>query len=236
MALLCYTVGIEKVLEKVIAIDGPAGVGKSTVAREVAKRLGYSFLDTGSIYRAATQYCQLSDVPFEDEVSIYCAVLQFVHETNDGMGYQSAFSADDTTVEINGFDITKDIRTEELSQKVHYISSNLKARALIIKLQQDLVKQLNEVGVVLEGRDTTDVIAPSAKVKILLTASNEVRAKRRAQELSEDYQTIFDDLNTRDNKDSEVTNFADTTRTDVVVIDTTNLTIDQVVQAIVANC
>ncbi|MDR1862008.1 MAG: (d)CMP kinase [Candidatus Ancillula sp.] len=220
-------------MNNVIAIDGGAGTGKSSTAKLLASRLHTKYLGTGLIYRAATYYCVLHEVPLEDEVSVYCAILQFVEEYQQGIGLKTDFDPDDVKFYYAGVEISSALRDLELTRKVQFVSSNLRARALLVKMQQDIVTEFHEQGIVLEGRDTTDVIAPDARVRVILTASSAVRAVRRAKDLGElNVSEIEKKLQERDAKDAEVTSFEAPNDAGIHVIDTSNLTISEVVDKI----
>jgi cytidylate kinase len=239
---------------KIIAIDGPAGSGKSSTSLEIAKRLGWKHLNTGAFYRAATVYCKAQEVPLNDEVSIYCAVMQLAQETSEGHGIEVDVDSNrsgQAQVTVGGIDITKAAYSSATANDVHHISGNLQARELLVKLQQQLVERYANEGIVLEGRDVTDVIAPQAHVKVLLTASEEVRAQRRSlQELDingdgeldeaevideQHVQDVRQELLNRDREDSKVNDFTTESVNDpsVHIIDNSNLGLDEVVDVIV---
>jgi cytidylate kinase len=214
-------------MNSVIAIDGVAGSGKSSTAREVARQLRFAYLDTGAYYRAATYYCMAQEVPFEDEISVYCAVMQLVSQTAYNAGITTALSPDEDYVLVDNVDVTTQIRQPDLTEKIHYISSNHEVRKLLVKLQQAIVQQYSESGIVLEGRDTTDVVAKDARVRILLTASSEVRALRRAKQIGLDAQEVEKLLERRDEIDAQTNQFHTPTDSEIVVLDTSELTVAQ---------
>jgi cytidylate kinase len=223
---------------KVIAIDGPAGSGKSSTSKAVAKLLGYKFLDTGAMYRAATLYCMAQEVPLEDPISVHCAIMQLANETAEGMGIDISLDPEEFYMRLGGLDVTQDIRTPEVTENIHYISGNLDARPLIVQMQQDIVAEFEKSGIVLEGRDVTDVIAPHARVRILLTASNEVRARRRSVDTGLDQAEVLNSINKRDALDSEVNDFTAETlgpqNSGVILLDNSSLTLEQTVQKVAA--
>ncbi|MGB1505533.1 MAG: (d)CMP kinase [Acidimicrobiales bacterium] len=204
---------------RVIAIDGPAGSGKSTVARALAGHLGLQYLDTGAMYR-----------------SVAFAVLRSGGDPDDG----EATAAVARTVEleigldrviVDGVDATVEIRGPQVSQAVSVVAANPEVRAELVSRQREWVNLRG--GGVLEGRDIGTVVFPDAELKIYLTADPAERARRRAKEVTDlDYEAVAADLARRDTIDS--TRAADplTEAADAVVVDTTGMTIDEVVAAI----
>jgi cytidylate kinase len=219
-------------MNKIIAIDGPAGSGKSTTARLLASKLGFKFLNTGAFYRALTYYCLGQEVPLEDGVSVLCAALQFAEDTKAGNGLDISLDPDVAQVKIAHEDVTEALQSPELTSKVYHISANREVREVIVKMQQSLVEQFAESGIVLEGRDVTDVVAPQAKVKVLLTASIEARAKRRSSETGEDERAVQKAISIRDAKDSEVNTFLHA-QEGVYQLDNSSLSVDETAERIV---
>lgn len=215
----------------VIAIDGPAGVGKSTVAREVARRLGLAYLDTGATYRATALWCLREGVPL--------AVAEDVAAVAEGMNVTLVLDPEDPRVLIDSDDVTRLLRSDDVTAAVSDVSTNLAARAALGRWQRELIRAelvggfSSGNGVVAEGRDITTVIAPDAEVRVLMTADPEVRVARRGGEgvhvnIAQLRSSIFD----RDARDSTAVNF--TTAADgVVTLDTTNLSIEEAVTAII---
>lgn len=215
-----------------IAIDGPAGAGKSTVARQVASRLGYLYIDTGAMYRALTYQVILDAVDPNNEEAVY-SVLEKLDLRLVPVEQANNVSC---CVFINDTEVTEQIRQPIVSQLVSAVSSHYKVRKEMVKLQQELAKSQN---VVMDGRDITTTVLPNAELKIYLNASVEERAKRRLLELkSKGHPVELDDLinqiNQRDRLDStrKVSPLRKTE--DAIEIDTTMLTIDQVVDRILA--
>lgn len=207
----------------VIAIDGPAGTGKSTVSKEVARRLGLDYLDTGATYRVGALHCLREGVRLDakDDVTAILAT----------MNVSMRLDPSNPRVLLDGEDVTHLLHTDSISLVVSTVATNLDARAILGSMQRNLIEDsLIRGGVVAEGRDVTTVIAPDAAVRVLLTASDEVRVARRAGE-GADPQTVKEAVLGRDKKDSTVVNFV-TAADGVVTIDTSDLTIDEVVQAI----
>ena len=162
-----------------VAIDGPAGAGKSTIARRLAGELGFRYVDTGAIYRTVAYFMDLWGVSPKD----VDGVNRYIDELTVGIEY------DDEGVQhmlMNGMDVTGDIRTPEISQKASLISAHAVVRDVLLDMQRNMAE---EYDVVMDGRDIGSVVLPKATVKIFLTASPEVRAKRRYQELLEKGQT-----------------------------------------------
>jgi cytidylate kinase len=200
------------VSDRVIAIDGPAGSGKSSVARAVARDLGWSFLDTGAMYRAVT--CE--------------ALAQGVDVHDADALARIAESARLTTlprVTVNGRDVEDEIRSDEINVAVSVVAANPRVRAAMVTRQRDLAAA-QPVGTVVEGRDITTVVFPDASVKIFLTASLDERARRRGEEGEHS-------VARRDEADS--TRAASPLRQadDAVVLDTTGREVDDVAQEIV---
>ena len=206
---------------RVIAIDGPAGSGKSTVARALAAHLGLQYLDTGAMYR-----------------SVAFAVLRSGGDPDDGDATAAVARAVDLEigldrVSVDGVDATVEIRGPQVSQAVSVVAANPEVRAELVSRQREWANLRG--GGVLEGRDIGTVVFPDAELKIYLTADPAERARRRAKEVTDlEYEAVAADLARRDTIDS--TRAADplTEADDAVVVDTTGMTIDEVVAAIAA--
>jgi len=214
----------------VIAIDGPAGTGKSTVAREVARRLKLAYLDTGATYRVATLACMRDGVDLGNADDVIAMA--------ETMNLEMILDPDNPLVLLDGEDVSKYIRTDDVALQVSKVATNLGARAVLGRFQRSLIS--NELhggyssgrGVVAEGRDITTVIAVDAPVRVLMTADEEVRVARRAAE-GADTAAVRDAVLGRDQHDATVAEFH-TAADGVHSLDTTNLSIDQAVQAIIA--
>jgi len=217
----------QKVNKPVVAIDGPAGVGKSTVARLVAVKLGYAYVDTGAMYRSVALKAVRAGIRAEDSSAIArLADLKFVFETVDGS--QRVFA--------DGEDVTEAIRTQEVTALVSPISSIPEVRAKLVAAQRAMG---GDGAVVMEGRDIGTVVFPEARVKVFLTASPEARARRRTLELrakgiAADEQTIADEIRQRDARDSSREHSPLMAAPDAVLIDTDDKNIDQVVAEVLA--
>ena len=196
----------------VVAIDGPAGAGKSTVARALARELGFTYLDSGAMYRAAA--------------------LMLLEE-----GGKASERADELEIELGGRvmvgdrDVTEAIRTPEVSEAASRIATNKAVRAALVRKQRALLEQGDWVA---EGRDIGTVVAPDAAVKVFLTASQDERARRRADELDADVETVMRDQALRDEQDRSRDHSPLVAAPDAVEVDTTGLSVDQVVERIAA--
>lgn len=206
---------------KIVAIDGPAGSGKSTVARRLADALDLDYLDTGAMYRSVT-YAVLDRGVSPDAGE---AVAAIACEISIDLGA-------DGTVVVDGIDVTSRIRGPEVSQAVSAVAANQDVRAELVARQRDWTRKRG--GGVLEGRDIGSVVFPTADLKVYLTASPEARAARRARdENNADERAVAADLQRRDRLDSERKHDPLTQTDDAFVLDTSNLTIDEVVALLV---
>ena len=207
-----------------IAIDGPAGAGKSTMARRLAKELGYYYVDTGAIYRTVAYFFDLWGVSPKD----IDGITRYIDELNVGVEY------DEEGVQhmiMNGMDVTADIRTQDISQKASLISAHAIVRDMLLDMQRDVAKQHD---VVMDGRDIGTVVLPKATVKFFLTASAEVRAKRRTDELiakgqKANYNQILKEIQQRDYQDTHREVAPLKMCRDSIKLDTSDMDIEQVV-------
>ncbi|WP_235480846.1 (d)CMP kinase [Agromyces sp. Leaf222] len=213
------------VIPVVVAIDGPAGSGKSSVSKEVAKRLGYGFLDTGAAYRALAWHVQASGIDTDDAASVISSLASFDYRIGtDPAGY---------AVHVGEVDVTAAIRDPEISAVVSRVARVPEVRTHLIELFRSIMAAEPRPGVVVEGRDITTVVAPDAPVRILLTASPEVRASRRSAELvGSTSSAVGDDLRRRDEADSKVVDFM-TAADGVTTVDSTELDFEQTVDAVI---
>ncbi len=210
-----------------IAIDGPAGAGKSTIAKRLAKELGFYYVDTGAIYRTVAYFIDLLGISPKDVdgVSRYIDELTVeIFYDEDGLQHML----------MNGMDVTDDIRTPDISQKASLVSAHACVREMLLDMQQQIAREAN---VIMDGRDIGTVVLPKADVKIFLTASAEVRAQRRTQELNAkgqkaDYTKILKDIQQRDYQDTHREIAPLKMARDSVKVDTSDMDIDQVVAAI----
>lgn len=212
----------------IVAIDGPAGAGKSTVAKLVAERLGYLYINTGAMYRAVTWKALQDGIDLEDEG----ALVQLAKECN------IAFENGGSRVILNGGDVSQQIRSPKVDKNISTVVKFPRLREIMVQLQQ----RMGQKGrVVSEGRDVTTVVFPNADVKIYLTASPDERARRRYIELKEkgyelDLAQVKEDTIKRDLADETRDHGPLKLADDAVLLDTTNMTIDQVVEAILKIC
>ena len=210
-----------------IAIDGPAGAGKSTIARRIAGELGFYYVDTGAIYRTVAYFMDLLGVSPKDTDGVERYIDELtVNIEYDEDGLQHMI--------MNGMDVTGDIRTQDISQKASLISAQPVVREVLLDMQREVARQHN---VVMDGRDIATVVLPEAQVKIFLTASAEVRAKRRTDELiakgqKADFNKILQEIQQRDYQDTHRPIAPLKMARDSVKVDTSEMTIDQVVQTI----
>ena len=210
-----------------IAIDGPAGAGKSTMAKRLAKEMGYYYVDTGAIYRTVAYFLDLLGVSPKDVdgVSRYIDELTIqIEYDEDGVQHMI----------MNGMDVSNDIRTQDISQKASLISAQPVVREVLLDMQREVARQHN---VVMDGRDIGTVVLPDANVKIFLTASAEVRAKRRTDELiakgqKANYEKILQEIQQRDYQDTHREIAPLKMARDSVKVDTSDMTIEQVIARI----
>ncbi len=209
----------------VIAIDGPAGAGKSTTAKALAKDLGIRYLDTGAMYRALAWKAKSIHIAFDDEKGL----AEMLDRTEISFG-----TGDPQIVRLDGDDVTDEIRSLEMGEAASAISQHSAVRKGMVARQQAMVAQ---GGVVLEGRDATTVIAPNATLKIYMTASLEERAKRRHLELNEKggadrYEVVRQQVENRDHRDINREDSPLSVAPQAQIVETAGLTIAQVVEKI----
>ena len=207
----------------IVAIDGPAGAGKSTVARQLARKLGFSMIDTGAIYRSVALAARRADVAWDDDEG-----LRKLLDAGLGLGFQ------EDRVLLKGHDVTEAIRTPEISRGASVVSARPVVRGKLLGLQRSLGLQASK-GAVLEGRDIGTVVFPEATVKFFLTASDDARAQRRHAEFSEKgldvpLQEVLGDQRRRDQHDRERAIAPLRAAPDAIVIDTTGLDLAEVVE------
>ena len=210
-----------------IAIDGPAGAGKSTIARRIAKELGYQYVDTGAIYRTVAYFLDLWGVSPKD----IDGVSRYIDELTIGIEY------DEDGLQhmiMNGMDVSGEIRTQDISQKASLVSAHAVVREVLLDMQRDVARKYN---VIMDGRDIGTVVLPKASVKIFLTATPEVRAQRRCDELiakgqKAKYDTILKEIKQRDYQDTHREIAPLKLARDSIKVDTSEMDIDQVVEHI----
>jgi cytidylate kinase len=202
----------------VVALDGPSGTGKSTVARRLARRLGVRYLDTGAMYRAATVAALRAGVDLADPVAITGVVeaAKIIISTDP----------DNVSITLDGESVDAEIRSAETTAAVSAVSAVPAVRALMVDAQRELIA---DGGIVVEGRDIGSVVWPTARPKVYLTASPEARAQRRAGELDGDVAAVAADIARRDDLDSNRAASPLVQSPDAIELDTTDLDVDQVV-------
>ncbi|WP_026652746.1 (d)CMP kinase [Butyrivibrio proteoclasticus] len=215
-------------MSKAIAIDGPAGAGKSTIAKMVAKELGFIYVDTGAMYRAMALYMLKNDIKPEesDKISATCKSADITIKHEDGQ----------QVVYLNGENVNGLIRTEEVGNMASASSVNGDVRAKLVELQQKLAQTTD---VVMDGRDIGTVVLPNADAKIYLTASSQVRAKRRFDELTAkgvecDIDVIEKDIIDRDYRDMHREISPLKQAEDAVLVDSSDMTIEEVANTIIS--
>lgn len=209
-----------------VAIDGPAGAGKSTLARRLAQELGYRYVDTGAIYRTVAYFFDLWGVSPKD----IDGIERYIDELTIQIEY------DETGLQhmiMNGMDVTNDIRTQEISQKASVVSAHAIVREMLLDMQRQVAENYD---VVMDGRDIGTVVLPKATVKIFLTASPEVRANRRTKELLEkgqkaNFDQILKEIQQRDYQDTHREVAPLKMARDSVKLDTSELSIDETLAA-----
>lgn len=209
-----------------IAIDGPAGAGKSTIAKEIARRLGFIYVDTGAMYRAMALYLLKKQIPTDDPEKIRAAS----QKADITIAYKDGLQQ----VLLDGENVTAFLRTEEVGNMASVSSANPDVRKKLVELQQELASREN---VVMDGRDIGTCVLPNADVKIYLTATTACRAKRRYDELTAkgepcDLAVIEADIAKRDHQDMTREHSPLRQAEDAVLLDSSNLTISEVVERI----
>lgn len=209
-----------------IAIDGPAGAGKSTIAKEVSKKLGYIYIDTGAMYRAIGLYALENNVNPKN-IKAVVSLLPLID-------LKIKFIDDIQKVFLNDEDVSDKIRQPEVSMAASDVSAIKEVRAFLLDLQKNMAKSNN---VLMDGRDIGTVVLPNADVKIFLTASNEERAKRRYNQLASQgknvsYQDVLDDIIKRDYNDSNRDIAPLKPADDAIIVDTTGEILEQSVKRI----
>lgn len=211
-----------------IAIDGPAGSGKSTAAKEVAKRLGMVYVDTGAMYRTVALACRKAGVATADEAAAFSVLNGIDMRIEPGQGGQRIF--------LDGKDVTAEIRTPEIGKGASEVAAFQKVRERLVEIQQELAR---EYPVVMDGRDIGTVVLPDAELKIYLDAGVEERAKRRQGELREQGKTeeltaVMEKIRQRDEADKSREHSPLRMAKDAILLDSTGMSAEEVVQAILA--
>ena len=206
-----------------IAIDGPSAAGKSTIAKIIAKKLEYVYIDTGAMYRCVGYYAIMNNIDINDENKI-CSVLKDIHITMDNAN----------NIYLNDQNVSTKIRTDEISMAASKVSSYKDVRAFLVEQQRDMA---SNGGVILDGRDIGTVVLKDAELKIYQIASANTRAMRRYLEnkergLEADLDTILKDIEQRDYQDSHREHSPLKQADDAIVLDTSTLSLDEVVEAV----
>ena len=215
-------------IRDILAIDGPAGAGKSTVARRVAEMLGFAFLDTGAMYRAATWNAMHRGIDMDNGDALAEATRAMVLDMRESQQGQ--------TVIVDGHDITQAIRTPDVTQRIAKLDHNAAVRAYLVELQRAFGARGRTVA---EGRDMGTVVFPYAKCKVYLDASLDERARRRAREyeskcIAFDEDAVYGDIRARDEKDMTRAIAPLRRADDAVLVDTSAMTSEEVIDTIVA--
>lgn len=211
-----------------IAIDGPAGAGKSTLSRMLAKKIGFIYVDTGALYRAIGLFCIKKGIAPDDAEKV-CPILNEID-------LKIQFVNMEQQVVLNGENVSPFIRTPEVSAAASNVSAIPRVREFLLNLQKDMAAKNN---VVMDGRDIGTVILPNAEVKIFLTASAEERARRRYQEMLDkgekaDYNDVLDKIIKRDKQDTERKIAPLKKANDATLLDTTKMNPDEVLEALIS--
>ena len=206
----------------VVAVDGPAGSGKSSVSKKAAQELGFGYLDTGAGYRALTLTALKNDLD-----------LETVGELDLGKIFPYSISTDPSNywVKVGSDDLTEGIRSKEVELNVSKVAAQPKVRAFMREITRSIAAACQMPGIIVEGRDITTVVLPDAQTRVLLTASEEVRLGRRAVDLQADG-SISAQVSDRDKKDSKVVDFLNPAP-GVTLLDTTDLSLEGSVAALV---
>ena len=210
-----------------VAIDGPAGAGKSSIAKAVSKKLGFVYIDTGAMYRAVAVYAIEKGIEIKEE--------NFTQEVLDAIKIDIAYEDGAQKIFLLGKDVSERIREADVSIGASNVAVIPAVRLKLVELQRTLAKKTS---VIMDGRDIGTYVLPDAEVKIFLTASSDVRAKRRLLEMKEkgmeaDFETVKRDIEYRDKNDSE-REFAPLKQAeDAVLVDTSDMTIEQVIDRII---
>lgn len=210
----------------IVAVDGPAGSGKGTVTKKIEEKLGFLNLDTGATYRCVALQTLRKEIKLENEEAI-------IKIAND-IDIKIDNTGDKDIILLNGEDVSKEIRTKEVTGIVSQISSIIPVREKMVEVQRNLAQGKN---VIVEGRDIGTVVFPNADVKIYLDASEEIRAKRRYEENKQNgidttYEEVLENVKMRDYNDMNKTYGALKKADDAIVVDSSNLTIEEVVEKV----
>lgn len=213
-----------------VAIDGPVGAGKSTIARECAKRIGFIYVDTGALYRTVGLFCKRNDIEIsaDNAENIEKAITE-------GLKLEIRLENGTQLVFMNGENVSSEIRLPEMSMAASAVSAIPCVRRFLLETQRKVARENN---VIMDGRDIGTVILPDAEVKIFLTAKPEIRAKRRYDELvakglDVKFEDVLSDLNTRDYNDSHRAEAPLKQANDAILLDTSEYDFEQSVEAVI---
>ena len=210
----------------VVALDGPAGSGKSSVSRAAARQLGFAYLDTGAAYRALAWRCIEEGIDTHGPADVIESLPSFA--------FAIGTDPDQYFVRVGSEDVTEDIREPRISSTVSSIASIPEVRQFLTDLFRSIIAGTERPGIIVEGRDITTVVAPDADVRILLTAAEDVRMARRSAELSDvSAEATARELSSRDAKDAQVVDFMNAAA-GVTTLDSTDLDFAATVQAVVS--
>ena len=209
-----------------IAIDGPAGAGKSSISKKVAKALGYIYIDTGAMYRTIGLYCLQNNVDIDDEAAVGAVLCNINIELKYVDGEQRIF--------LNGTDVSKEIRLNEVSMAASKTSAYKVVRAFLLDTQRNVAKTQS---VIMDGRDIGTVVLPDAEIKIFIVGDATVRAKRRHKELLEkgqdiSLQEVLEDIITRDHNDTNRAEAPLKQADDAILLDTTYKNFEEAYKAV----
>lgn len=209
----------------IVAIDGPAGTGKSSVARSVAQKLNFVYVDTGALYRALALLVSRAHINFYDEKEIVKLVSKIKVELD--------LIRLCTVIKIDNLLVDQELRSEEISKLSSVVSQHQEVREKLLDLQRNLVQEISN-GAIFEGRDIGTVVFPKAPLKIYITATSETRAKRRYLELQKihgntSYQAILDAIELRDQRDKSRANAPMLQAHDAIIIDTSHMSLPEVI-------
>lgn len=208
-----------------VAIDGPAGSGKSSVSRAAARALGYDYQDTGAAYRALAWLALERGIDTDDPDAVIRLLPEF--------DYHLGIDPDNYYVRVGDTDVEQAIREPRVTAVVSHVARVPEVRAHLVQLFRDVIASGDRPGIITEGRDITTVVASDAPVRILLTASEEARMARRAAEIvGQSAEDVGREMASRDNQDSRVIDFMNAAN-GVTTIDSTNLDFDETIQAVV---
>jgi cytidylate kinase len=205
----------------IVAIDGPAGSGKSSVAKELARTFGFAYLDTGAAYRALA-WAVANGMPISELDSA---------DLEHKFKYEVSTDPDEFWVRVDQTDVTDAIRENSISESVSVVAQNQNVRAFMKRLTHQIADDCNAPGIIIEGRDITTVVYPEAHSRILLTADEQVRINRRAKQIDSENEEVSASVSGRDQRDSKVVDFL-TAAPGVTLIDSTELDFDETVEAL----